>query len=309
MKRFYRSSTPLRHFGHFGHFVISAISDLVSLVDYAELAPLPALAPLVRCVWTLRGEHGGPAPAEANPAYPDGSPELIFNFGAPFEQVLPDGRGVLQPMAFLVGQISRPMVVRPTGVIDLVAVRFEGHGASVLHRPMRALTDQWRSIENLGDRQLADALTRAHTEARALPSTDARIEHLSAALAGFSQAATPPDSIVGEAVGAIRQSHGMVRLDELAGRLGVTTRSLQRYFGEQVGITPKLLARIVRFQRVFAAVQHEPSALSQVALACGYYDQSHLVRDFQDFAGDAPTRALTEMPEFTAFFTALRAST
>ena len=278
-------------------------------MDYAELDPSPALAPLVRCVWTLRGEASGSEPGAASPAYPDGSPELIFNFGAPFEQVLPDGRGVLQPMAFLVGQISRPMVVRPTGAIDLVAVRFEGHGASVLHRPMRTLTDQWRSLENLLDRRQADVLMRAHNEARALPSTDARIEHLSTALAGLSQTTTPPDPIVGEAVRSIRQSHGMVRLDELADRLGVTTRSLQRYFGEQVGITPKLLARIVRFQRVFAAVQYEPSALSQVALACGYYDQSHLVRDFQDFAGDAPTRALTEMPEFTAFFTALRAST
>ena len=69
------------------------------------------------------------------------------------------------------------------------------------------------------------------------------------------------------------------------------------------GISPKLLARITRFQHVFRAWQREPATLGRIAMECGYFDQPHLIRDFRDFAGTAPAAFLSAQPEFTAFFT------
>jgi len=60
--------------------------------------------------------------------------------------------------------------------------------------------------------------------------------------------------------------------------------------------------RIVRFQRVFAAWRADPRSLARVAVECGYFDQSHLVRDFRDFAGAPPAGFLTALPPFTGFF-------
>ncbi len=94
--------------------------------------------------------------------------------------------------------------------------------------------------------------------------------------------------------------------DAIARDAGTTPRTLQRLFATQVGISPKLLARITRFQRVFRSWQQEPNALARVAAACGYFDQSHLVRDFRDFAGAPPAAFLSAQPEFTTFFTAGR---
>jgi AraC-like DNA-binding protein len=270
-------------------------------MEYAEFAPAPALAGIVRCFWTLRGEAPSADDRPADPAFPDGSPELILNLGDAFEHRPPRGRAVRQPAAFLVGQITRPMYVRPTGRIDLVAARFEAHGAAMLHRPMRSLNDRWIAVEKLAGRPLQGAIG----EVRATASTKERIARLTAALESCVARGPAADPRVAECVQRIRSSRGAVPMTALASDVGLSARSLQRLFAREVGIAPKLLARIVRLQHVFAAVREEPASFSRVALECGYYDQPHLIRDFREFAGDAPAQLLASTPEFTAFFTAL----
>ena len=267
---------------------------------YTERPAHPELAALVRTYWWLSGEMDDAGTAD--PALPDGSPELIMNLAEPWEQVANDGVRTRQPSAFLVGQILGPMVVRPTGRIALVAVRFEAHGAALVTDGIGALTGRWAPLGSL----------RA-TSLRALPqaiaaAADARAQAtlLDAALLALLATAPPVDALVGEAVRTMRASHGAAGIDGLARTLGVSVRTLQRRFTVATGIPPKLLARIVRFQRVFAAWREDPSSLSRVALESGYYDQSHLVRDFRDFAGAPPATFLAAMPVFTAFFTAAR---
>ncbi len=76
---------------------------------------------------------------------------------------------------------------------------------------------------------------------------------------------------------------------DVARRMCVSPRHLTRTFRHAVGLTPKMFARISRFQRVAAVLDDGPGeVLAGVALACGYYDQSHLVRDVRAFAGGTP---------------------
>ncbi len=268
-------------------------------MEYAELAPPPDLAPLVRCFWQLTGEGGHASdPSGADPALPDGSPELIFALADPFEHVAADGAVTVQPRAFLVGQITGPMTVRPTGRIDLLAVRFESHGASILHPMLRRLTDRWVEVAQLGHPSL-DTLGPALASTR---SAQARVQLAAQALRDIAAASPRPDPRVAAAVRQIRQSHGAAALDALADSLALAPRTLQRLFAAQVGITPKHLARIVRFQRVFAAWRSDPRSLARVAAECGYFDQSHLVRDFRDLAGMPPATLLASLPAFTGFF-------
>ena len=72
----------------------------------------------------------------------------------------------------------------------------------------------------------------------------------------------------------------------------ISPRQLERRFKRQVGIGPKLFCRIQRFQRVFREIESGGNWV-QAALACGYYDQAHLVRDMRQFSGETPT-ALVE---------------
>ena len=272
-------------------------------MEYVERPPHPELAGLVRTYWWLRGD---PDPAGvAEPALPDGSPELIINLGPPWEHVAADGTRTLQPTAFLVGQILGPMVVRPTGRMDLVAVRLEAHAASLLQDDLSALTDSWAPVESLRA-SAQPALAALRTELALESDLEAQVLALDDAMRALVEVSSPPDELVGQAVRAIRGSHGAVEIDALARTLGLTTRTLQRRFATAAGLSPKMLARIVRFQRVFAAWRDDPASCSRVALECGYYDQSHLVRDFRDFAGAPPAGFLAAMPAFTAVFTAAR---
>jgi transcriptional regulator GlxA family with amidase domain len=78
-----------------------------------------------------------------------------------------------------------------------------------------------------------------------------------------------------------------------ARRLGLSQRQFIHVFNAHVGLTPKLFCRVLRFKhaREFVDQAGAPD-WRQVALACGYYDQSHLIRDFQMFSGLSPTAYL-----------------
>ncbi len=264
-------------------------------MEYREHSAPPEVARWVRCVWTLRG--GAPSANAPEPALPDGSPELIFNLADPFEHVSASGRVTRQPQAFLVGQITAPMVVRPTGRVDLIAMRLEAHGASYLVDDASALTDCWVDLRKLRDRAIPALLQQVRTvdmERRTGLIKDWLVERAGRTPAG--------DTRVEQAVTAIRSSHGAVNLDDLSRQLDLTPRSLQRRFKLRVGISPKQLARIVRFQRIFAAWREDPSTLSRVAVECGYFDQPHMIRDFRQFAGAPPAGFLAALPTCTGFF-------
>ncbi|MBC7895887.1 MAG: helix-turn-helix domain-containing protein, partial [Cytophagaceae bacterium] len=110
------------------------------------------------------------------------------------------------------------------------------------------------------------------------------------------------------AVERIEATDGAVVIADLARELGTTPRHLQRLFGDTVGISPKLLCRIRRFQRVFSAWRDDPGNWAEVAVRCGYFDQAHLVRDFSELGGAAPAGLIAALPEFTRLFTALNPS-
>ena len=82
-------------------------------------------------------------------------------------------------------------------------------------------------------------------------------------------------------------------MSDLARHSGLSLKRLIRVFAAEVGLTPKLYLRIARFERLLADVYDRPSVdWSGLAATHGYFDQSHLIRDFRDFAGMTPTAYL-----------------
>jgi AraC-like DNA-binding protein len=91
-------------------------------------------------------------------------------------------------------------------------------------------------------------------------------------------------------------THGAVEVGLLTEELGCSRRHLAARFREQVGIAPKALARILRFRRVLELIERDGVAgWADIAVRCGYYDQSHLNRDFRDFAGHTPSEYLARL--------------
>ncbi|BCB88905.1 helix-turn-helix domain-containing protein [Phytohabitans suffuscus] len=107
-------------------------------------------------------------------------------------------------------------------------------------------------------------------------------EVLTARLAG----SPPPDPRVAWAWRHLLGAHGGVVIGELAAELGWSRRHLAATFRREIGLTPKTAARVLRFERAFSTVA--PGGWAEVAAACGYYDQAHLIRDFREFTGATP---------------------
>ena len=97
----------------------------------------------------------------------------------------------------------------------------------------------------------------------------------------------------------LRSSGGRTSVGGLARELGWSHRRLIARFREQIGMPPKAVARVLRFDRVSNLLRaSEAPSLAEVAFECGYYDQAHLNRDFRDFAGTTPSAYLSaRLPE------------
>jgi transcriptional regulator GlxA family with amidase domain len=110
-----------------------------------------------------------------------------------------------------------------------------------------------------------------------------------ATLAALAAERPEPSSSLAWAWGRMRASGGRASIGALARELGWSHRRLIARFREQLGLPPKTLARILRFERVSELLRDtEEPRLAEVAFDCGYYDQAHLNRDFREFAGTTP---------------------
>ena len=91
-------------------------------------------------------------------------------------------------------------------------------------------------------------------------------------------------------------SGGRVAIAGLARELGWSHRRLIARFRDQVGLAPKRVSRIVRFERTLQAIAAEPGGqLARVAAACGFADQAHLAREVADLASLTPTQLRDEV--------------
>lgn len=264
-------------------------------MKYREWAPPSAIRDQVEAIWSLAG-HAEPSDAPQR-ILPDGCAELILNFADPVVQET--GGPVRQPALMFVGQITGPLHIRPTGRVDLLGIRFRPGGAAALTPvPQHELVDRTVPLADIA-RGVAKLL------APAFDSDDeaTRIERTTGAL---DRSLDSRRTVVAESADALVRQWGMIPVGVLAAGAGLGARQLERRFLDEVGMTPKRLARISRFQRVFQAMERRPIGWTRVAAECGYYDSSHLVRDFREFAGEAPSRAVAGGDELTLAFTRAR---
>lgn len=247
---------------------------------YREHPPGDALAPYVECIWTLRDPAGAPVRV-----VPDGCLDVILDLGpTPVRRA-----GGLRRYA--VGAMTRAVVYRPPGPVDLVGVRFRpGAARPFLGSPAATLTDVVAPLEELwGDAtfELAGRLASAPPDGRVVRLVD----ELSSRL--------PEDDTAGRlaraACGAFRRSRFRRAVGELAADLGVGRRRLERTFRREVGLAPAQARSVLRFRHATRILTAGPEIpLAAVAVRAGYHDQPHFTREFHRLAGVPPTAWLAE---------------
>src|SRR5262245_3221755 len=267
-------------------------------MQYREFQPRAPLSHYVECFWTLEGNANGEA--EPDLVLPDGCAEMILNFREPFCEFDENRDRRRQPMRFFAGQLTRPMRIAPAGATELIGIRFHPGGTQPFIKvPMDELKNRITLLNDVAsavDRGVVGPVGNANT-------FEQRIAALEETLLRCLLNSRPLNGSIDMQVGRVLTSNGRITVDRLAAEAGLSSRQLERRFLTQVGIGPKLLCRILRFQQVFRAVDQNDSGWASIAADCGYYDQSHLIRDFQQFAGATPTLLLNELGPLTELFT------
>ena len=95
---------------------------------------------------------------------------------------------------------------------------------------------------------------------------------------------------VQQAIGMLERVGGRQRLDSLASQCGLSVRQFRRRCVEESGLSPKLLARILRFRYAWQRADAETGEQAGLAAECGYSDQSHMIAEFRRFSGRTPAQ-------------------
>jgi AraC-like DNA-binding protein len=248
-------------------------------------AASPRLRGVAHAYWGYAERTAGPLRRRELP-----SADIIFivNLGAPLmvaqpwsaPQVIPTGGG------FIAGLHETYSLTETAGSQAGVELRLSPLGAyRLLGQAMNSLANRSAPLDLICGPWAVELVERL----QAAPTWDARFAVLDAALGArlADDRASSPE--VAWAWRQLVMSGGRIPIAMLGKELGWSPKRLIAHFREQVGLPPKQVARILRFQRVTnllaASVTPDWGALAQ---QCGYYDQSHLIHEFQRFAGDTP---------------------
>jgi AraC-like DNA-binding protein len=273
-------------------------ADTRSSVEYVEVPAPPMVSDVVRCVWLLSGPASAtPAP---QPVVPDGCAEIVLNLADPFRRFRDGGAWETQPRSMVVGQITEAVVIAPSGAVDLVGIRLQPWGAlSVLPVPATDLRDVLLPLDTVATemaRDLPDELEGSTPAARTATVFRYLARH-------GRRTPTGPRSRARAIVAEATRQPEATTVRHLGARLGLGERQIERELDRHVGLRPKMLLRIARFQRALSIVRtNHTLSWSAVAARAGYYDQAHLTHEFRRFAACTPSEFLEQDRSLTDLF-------
>lgn len=219
--------------------------------------------------------------------------DLLLNIGDTFV-IETFGEAVkVDPGAWLVGPRPATAFVRREGELHLLGARFK-HGtvSSLLPYPVKELEQRIVPLASVWP-ETYQALSAAIAEKRE-PSE--LIKPLDQALTALLAQARKPDPMIRKAVKLIAQHDGDLEVSAMATELGVSRQTVKHKFDQHVGVSPKLYGKLRRFQVVLRRLANANKVdWTQLAQDSGYYDQAHLIREFNHFTGFSPQKFLKNL--------------
>jgi AraC-like DNA-binding protein len=249
---------------------------------YLEKPPKPLLRSWVRTLWYCRAPH---VPHQRERVLPNGCMQIIINLSRNYlTDCGEDGTVTLRlPRAIVVGARARYGVVNTADMEELAGIVIQpggfaglfGERADLFFERSIGLEDVWACGE------LTARLCDLHTPVE-------KLKTIEVFLTGLLRHGPRRSELVDQALYLFREKDFSVA--RCAKSVGVSERWLSQVFREYVGIAPKMWCRIRRFQAAVLALHNGVDVpWAELALRCGYYDQSHFANDFRAFSGINPT--------------------
>ena len=255
-------------------------------MQYNEIKPDARLQRYVKCYYIYESDTDR---SFEDTVFPSGCIEMIFNLGTGNWQTAVDNSFVTTPAIELWGQIVRPLSIRSIGRNTMLGVRFFPHtAAAFLNEKVDLLNNQVIDLCEVS----GDAVRVLHLKLLETGTWDEKIglvegyllQRLTASERKFGKIA-----VVGDVMYEMGRKDFFDNIDNIAARYGITSRYLQKIFLQYTGLTPKLYSKINRFQNSLRLITKKNASFTSIAYDCGYFDQSHFIKEFKSFTGLTPS--------------------
>lgn len=253
--------------------------------------PVKPLSDYVEMFWYWKDYHP-PHPRER--ILPMGCMEITISLSdVPFQITAEQKHSIHGAMVG--GAHSKPFIIDTSQTVTLLSVWFKPGGANLFFGvPSSELLNMHLPLETLW-RSDADTLYDRLREAQ---SPNQCFQILENALLWRLQHASPRHRAVSYALTIFRSDPQNTKIKDVVDRIALSPTRFIHVFREDVGMTPKQFCRIQRFQGVLKVVASKKEVdWVDVALSCGYYDQSHFINDFRRLAGISPTAYMPQSYE------------
>jgi len=252
---------------------------------YTLAVPHTDLLPFIEHYWSVSTNPGEVVDLSVN-VYVDARADLVFNLDDPYVRRVIGRRPVTYSVSNLDAQRNVPITIFQRGSVATSGVRFRTGGLSpFLREPASRYTNKTPGIaEVFGDaalrleKALSECRSDIHSQKELLDTFFLDRMEIDSSYAVFNRIKTD-----------IEHDDGRRLVEEICHAAGVSPRSLGRLFGRFLGFSPKYFERIVRFQKALRILMSDATmTLASVSADCGYFDQSHFVKDFRRFTGGVP---------------------
>jgi AraC-like DNA-binding protein len=249
---------------------------------YQEIQPGERLKQFVKCYY-CSGTSSDVLFEDT--AYATGCIELMFNLGEGKWQTNSGNGFITTPPIELWGQVIRPLTFRAFGKNTMLGVRFFPHTAFLfIDEVIERLNDKVSDLSLIEGDNIR-ALHSKLFEAASLADRVELLEEFLTAKLNRSEKKIKKFDLVNDVINELKKDDFFDKLDKVASRYGITSRYLQKLFLQHTGLTPKLYSKINRFQNSLVLIAQKSASLTSIAYECGYFDQSHFIRDFKSFTG------------------------
>ncbi len=260
--------------------------------------PSTLLRPFVKYYWTLENC------AHSEKTYiqrivPSGLPELSFYFGdAPtYERNDQNVRAT----AVLNGQQDHSYKIRVMGRLEMLSVIFQPYAAKLFFDlPASELMNRSIPAEDL------EAAFLRELEPRLCDcfGAEQKVQIIeSFLLNSLSRKKEYELRRICSSLSLINANRGSAGINDLAASACLSRKQFERSFSEFIGISPKKFQKVIRFQSVLHQKnQHPEISLTGLAVECGYFDQSHMIRDFKQLSGLTPAQYFSDCQPVSDYF-------
>lgn len=246
--------------------------------------PAPPLDQFITCFWFVDLQ----VPYTREKILPTGTVELMINFGAPHRRYnAAETSFELLRHSWIAGLQTGFIINEPVAETCMMGVRFKPGGAyAFLDIPLSEITNLVIDLDCLWGGFVDELRERL----LALPAVADKFALLEQLLRQRMRESRLKLAVEQAAISSILSSNNGRSLKALSADIGMSQKHLITQFKKSVGVSPKQLSRIYRFQRVLNKIDPmTPIVWGDIAYACHFYDQSHFNREFAAFTGMSPT--------------------